>query len=358
MRHSLTESKATRERAGTRAGVSRRDRREGEAWTRTQRLKNWVLFWMIRVALVVADRLPRAVLLRVGRAAGRASHLVLARARATARTNLLLAYPGRDVGRVVRQCFVQAGENLGVSLLLRRNTLRARDLVQISVESAGVLQRALGRGRGVVFVSAHLGPYELIPAAIAELGLRPAIVVRESYDPRLNPLVDHHRWARGSEVIHRGDRRAPARILRALRGGRPVGFLPDLGGRVRSTIVDFLGQSVPWPEGPQRIAARMGSPILMGTLVPSVPGSSHRFSLDIVELDGHGQRTSAETLASALGRMVLSHPSQWLWMARPPIQEPQPPEAVTPTRSGSPERRRGYRSVIARESADELQSER
>jgi lauroyl/myristoyl acyltransferase len=101
---------------------------------------------------------------------------------------------------------------------------------------------------------------------VRELGLPAAIVVRESYDPALDAVVDAHRRARGITVIHRGAAGAAFRIVRALRSGLPVGFLPDLGGRVPSVALPFLGRPFPFPIGPQEIAVRAKAPVLVGTL--------------------------------------------------------------------------------------------
>jgi KDO2-lipid IV(A) lauroyltransferase len=173
----------------------------------------------------------------------------------------------------------------------------------------------LSEGRGAVFISAHLGPFELLPAAIAELGVCPAIVVRESYDPRLDAWVDHHRHSRGIVVIHRGAPGAAVRIVRALRAGQPVGFLPDLGGRVPQIPTNFLGRRTGFAVGPQQIAQRMGAPIVVGTLrrLPG-PGPRHTLSIERVETTG----TLAELtqrVARTLERAILDAGEDFPWMA-------------------------------------------
>lgn len=181
-------------------------------------------------------------------------------------------------------------------------------------ESHAALQRALAVGRGVVFVSAHLGPFELVAAMIAELGYRPAIVVRQSYDPRLDRWVDEHRIARGVEVIHRGSAGATRRILRALKSGRPVGFLPDLGGRVAKIPATFLGQEALLPVGPQRIASRFDIPVVIGTLQPGQ--STRPFRLEIRALPTDlGEERLTQRVADELSDAILRAPEHWPWMA-------------------------------------------
>jgi KDO2-lipid IV(A) lauroyltransferase len=296
--------------------------RLGGRWGPLQRLKNagWLL--AARAALAVADRLPVRWLLAAGRALGRLGALVLRGPRARAAEQARLALGVDDPRRFARDCFVRAGENLAWSLLLRRRGLRALDLVEVDADARRTLGSALGEGRGVVFVSAHLGPFELIAAAVAELGLSPAVVVRESYDPRLDPLVDRHRLERGVEVIHRGRPGAVRRIVRALDAGRPVGFLPDLGGRVQSVPVALLGQPVQLPVGPARIALGRRCPVLIGTLsrAPSravgMGAAAAPFRLRVERLAGEPcEARMTQRVADALGEAIRRAPAEWLWMA-------------------------------------------
>jgi len=302
-----------------------RDARTGKPWGLGQRLKNDALYLGVRAALRIVDRLPARLLLALGRGLGWAAYWLCPALRATARRNVTLALPERSESGLARGCFVRAGENLATSLLLRRARCRALELVQVGAPELALLRETLAEGRGAVFVSAHLGPFELVAAAVAELGYRPAVVVRESYDRRLDPVVDRHRTARGVEVIHRGRQGASSRIVRALRAGRPVGFLPDLGGRVPSQPGMLLGQPVEVPVGPQRVALRARSPVLVGTLAPldcrgEVPDTRPksalpRFGLRLCRLSEQDEEALGSRIFQTLSERVRASAEHWLWMA-------------------------------------------
>lgn len=292
------------------------DVREGGKWRPLQRAKNALIRYAIGAALACGDRMPPRVLLRLGRVIGSLACLLLQRARATALDNVRRVLPDVDARAHVARVFANAGENLGRCLLLRRRSFRALDAVAITGASWTIFREALDEGRGVVFVSAHLGPFELLPAAIRELGVRPAVVVRESYDPGLDSVVDAHRIARDLDVIHRGHPGAAAKIIRALRAGRPVGFLPDLGGRVLSHPSVFLGQKVAFPVGPQRIARRMGCPLLIGALGPTTTEQREPFAIQIERIDVRGtEEEVTHRVADSLTRSIARLSEHWLWMA-------------------------------------------
>lgn len=293
--------------------------RSGEPWTRTQGFKNDLIALAVRIGFRIADGVPEPWLVRTGCFLGRLSRFVLRSAYRHALSRALSIMPERHARRVARLCFERAGEHLALSLLLRRDGVRASRWVRISAAARDTLDRALSRGHGAVFVSAHLGPFELLAAMIAELGYQPSVVVRESYDPRLDEWVDAHRHLHRIGVIHRGDRGAAARIVRALRAGRPVGFLPDLGGRVPSTMVSFMGRQTEFPVGPQRIAQRIGAPLLVGWLARNATDrGGPPFEIRVVDVDARGDVDDvSQRVALVLERAILdATPEDWLWMAQ------------------------------------------
>jgi KDO2-lipid IV(A) lauroyltransferase len=295
-----------------------RDVRSGGTWTRAQALKNALIRCAVKALLFGLDRLPAAWLRALLRRTSGAMRRCLRGTLRAAQSHAALALPARQREEVVRACFERAGDNLALSLLLRRPAVRALDWVRVAPEVRAAFDDVLARGKGAIFVSAHLGPYELVAAAIAELGYEPAIVVRESYDPGLNDVVDAHRRLRGVDVIHRGHANAGFRILRALRAGRPIGILPDLGGRVPSIPVTFLGDVVAFPIGAAELAQRVSAPLVVGTLRRRRPtdDDARDFELMLAEIP---TTETAEVLTQRVARCletaILESPGDWLWMA-------------------------------------------
>jgi Kdo2-lipid IVA lauroyltransferase/acyltransferase len=282
---------------------------------------NLAVRWCVRAAIALADRLPAAWLEHIGGLIGDAAYHVFSLLRGQARRHAELALGAAHAAPVARRCFHNAGRHLGLTLLLRRPETRATDLVSVSHDALATLQAALAPGRGAIVVSAHLGPFEFIPAALEELGVATALVVRESHDPGLDPLIDAHRKARGSQVIHRGAAGAPSRIVHALAAGKALGLLPDIGASVESRPATLCGRRVLLPVGPQRLALRLGLPLLVGVLQPLAPAPrarAHgpRFALRIQRLTlASDEAAATEQIAGALSESILRAPDHWLWMA-------------------------------------------
>lgn len=292
------------------------DVRFGGRWTPIQRLKNDALYLLVRAALAIVDRLPPRALPRLGAALGR----VLARSsgglRRRTESALLSALGTSEHAAATLEA---AGRNLGWCLALRNPAFDPLSLVAVPERDLALLRESCDGGPGALVVSAHVGPFELLPAVVAALGIPTAVVVRESYDPRLDRHVDRHRVMRGSRVIHRGTGRAALQIRRALGRGEAVGLLPDLGGRLETIEVPWFGARAAFASGAMRLAARLDRPLLIATLARRGAG----YELSLAKLPHRADAAGmALEVARELEARVRATPSEWPWFAWRPIPSP------------------------------------
>jgi KDO2-lipid IV(A) lauroyltransferase len=251
------------------AGADSTDVRLGGRWTGRQRRKNdalWALAWL---ALAATRLLPLAVLRALGRGLGAVAYRLAGRARATAAANVARVYPALDpLARrdLVRTSFVTLGDALGETVALLREEDRRPPPLPLSDDARAVLDAAREAGHGVVFASAHLGPWECVAASLVRAGIPLTTIARESYDPRFSRLYERLRAACGVGVIWRGSPGAATRIVRTLRAGGVLGVPMDLRSRVPCRASPFLGHEAPTPIGPARIALRTGAAVVVGTL--------------------------------------------------------------------------------------------
>ncbi len=175
------------------------------------------------------------------------------------------------------------------------------------------------RDRPAIFLTAHLGNWNLTPVAAIRAGIVPTVIFRAQTNPRIEALFARVRAGLPWRSLEVGE--AARGMLRELEAGRAVGLLPDQrfeGGE----LVPFFGRPAPTPVAPARIAVRMGLPFVAARVV-RLEGC--RFEIRIeppLEPDPtiRDARERAFALTAALNRLfegwIRERPEQWLCAKR------------------------------------------
>ncbi len=299
------------------APANSNDLREGGRWTRRQAAKNLVLFHLARLALAALGRLPRSSLLRLGRGLGALCHGLLRGERRRAEANVELALPDLspdDRRALVARCFRALGAHLADAVALSsERTVAALPFEPGSLE---LLEEARREGRGVLFASAHLGPWERVAASIVRAGVPLVTLAREAYDPRLTRVLVALRERHGVRAIFRGGAGAALAIVRALRGGAVLGAPMDLASRVPSVVATFLGVPARTALGPARIALRTGSAVVVGSYAAGGVVRVTRVPLADLAATPQDEVRLTERINAELSLRILETPEDWPWMHR------------------------------------------
>jgi len=293
-----------------------RDLREGGRWSFAQRAKNDVLFVLAIGALAVAERLPARLLRAMGRALGLAAWALSPRLRRLALSNVARALPGMDAPArsvFVRRVYAELGVLLG-DVVATLDPGRPIEPLPFLPGSRECLEAAVAEGRGVVFASAHLGPWERVAASLVQAGVPLTVVAREPYDPRLASIYRRIRDARGVRTVYRGASGAGLALVRVLRRGGVLGIPMDLASRVPSVEVPFLGTPAPTPVGPARLAIRTGAAVVVGTVARGTDGS---LALSFVRIGGNSSEEDLTAqINEELSNRIRALPELWPWMHR------------------------------------------
>ncbi len=316
------------------------DVREGGRWTPAQRAKNDLLWLLASAAIALTSRLPPRHLRTAGVALGRLAHFLIPSARRLAVANVGVAFPELDPAarrELVARTYVTLGSYLGdaVSML---DPSRPIVPLPFAANAREALEDAIAEQHGVVFASAHLGPWERVAATLVACEVPFTAVAREAYDPRLTRLYDRLRGGRGLPTIYRGGPGAAAALLRTLRRGHVLGIPMDLASRVPSIDVPFLGHDAPTPVGPARLALRTGAAVVVGVPSPidrSADPAPAALELAITRIETRdlaatpeGEHTLTARINDALSARIRALPEAWVWMHP---RWPTPPRPRTTT---------------------------
>jgi KDO2-lipid IV(A) lauroyltransferase len=201
-------------------------------------------------------------------------------------------------------------------------------------EGAELIEAALGRPGGLIFMTPHLGSFEVAAQAYAERfgGRQPMTVLyRPARKARLRAFEDAAR-------ARPGLRTAPAslagvrQLLRALQSGQTVGLLPDqVPPQGLGVWAPFFGQPAYTMTLVARLARQTGATLLLawcerlpqgeGYVIHVAPPSHPLAALPVdsspagvvtVEAQ-HGLQASAAAINRSMETLVAACPSQYLW---------------------------------------------
>ena len=295
----------------------------------TKRLKRFLRYLGVRAVLAVVSALPLGPARRLGAGFGRLAFLVAGGERRKALKSLTRAFP--DKSDAERHALARASfRHLGMAAFEVGATTsldaRLEDLVRWAPEDRAVLEAALARGKGVVFVSGHVGNWELLARRIARAGYPSQSIAKETTDPRLTALVERFRAQGGVRSIWRGQEGAARAMLRALKGGEILGLLIDQDTRVQSVFVPFFGELAATPRAAADLALRTGAAVVVGFCQREEDG--YRLGCEEVAWSaGTDREADALGLTAALSERIEAAirraPEQWVWMhqrwkTRPP----------------------------------------
>lgn len=215
----------------------------------------------------------------------------------------------RAVFRTAARNFVDLARSPYVALADRARSTR---LVEGDWD---ILGEALGRDRGVIVVSAHLGPFDQIPAILAGRGLRVTALTTRTTGRRAFALATRLRRAHGVGVAE-PDRTVLRGLTRHLGGGGCVGLVADCDLVGTGTPVRFFGRPTTLPSVAVRLARTTGAPIVP-VFVRREPGGIAVSIRDAVVVERSGDPAGdvalgMEQIVLQLERAITRSPEQWV----------------------------------------------
>ena len=239
----------------------------------------------------------------------------------------------------VRRIALGAYENLGRSsieaaILPRLGPNAVLDKFE-GADDYDIVEEARSKGRGLIFVTGHLGNWELAGAYVAARGIPLDAIARRMKNPLFDRYLTETRSQIGMHVVH--DSEAVRRTPRSLREGRAVAFLSDQGVLgLASTFVPFFGRPAKTPRGPAVFALRLDVPVVFGAAVRQ-PSGKYRLVFERVAVEDTGDRDRdvdaiVARYTAALERWVRRYPEQYFWHHRRWRRQPPdtPPELREP----------------------------
>ncbi len=188
-------------------------------------------------------------------------------------------------------------------------------LDRLEVVGGEHFDEAAAHGKGIVFVSGHMGATEVAAAMAVLRGYRITSVAEPMKPDWLMEYLVLSRRRMGISLLPANG--SGVSLLRVLRRGGMAAFVIDAGiDRGGSVEVDFFGRRTTFPDGPARLSRLSGAPLVFGTAVRLSHGRYRAYVFPPLLPDrdadpnADAQRLT-QSLATMLESLVRRYPAQW-----------------------------------------------
>jgi len=286
------------------------------------RLAQRVLAASARLVARGAARLSPGAGRRLGAALGQLAFWALPGRRRVALANLAEAL-GSELDARARVKVAQANfRHLGVTAVecCRLFFGPPGDLLgRVRVEGVEHIKAALADGRGVFYLGAHFGNWELLAVAHRLTGFPLSVVVRPLDNPFLEALLTQGRERSQVRLIYK--RAAIRGVTTALARGECVGVLLDQNAGRHGVFVPFFGRPASTSRTLAVLALRTGAPVVPA-FIRRLPDGDHAVTIEpalpIVRTGDRERDVELNTarFTAVIERHVRAQPEQWFWVHR------------------------------------------
>jgi len=282
-----------------------------------------VLTMLLAVFRLLAA-LPLSFLQAMGRLSGRVVYALPGRYRQHLQRNARQA--GYADAAFARRAAAQSGAMIAE---LPKVWLRTRACLKKTVcQDMDVLQAALAERRGVLYLTPHLGCFEITARFLAAFGPI-TVMYRPPHKAALAPVMAQARNTSGLRAVP-ASRQGVRAFVQALRAGQAVGMLPDqVPGSGEGVWVPFFDAPALTMTLAGRLARQARVPVVLtaGERLPKGRGWRMHF-VRLPEPFPDDPAAMANLINRAMETLIRRFPEQYLWSYnryKHPAGAPPPP---------------------------------
>jgi Kdo2-lipid IVA lauroyltransferase/acyltransferase len=294
----------------------------------------WIQYAVAWTLIKTLGVLPRGMARSLAAVGARLLLFALPKLKKTAEFNLRLAFPEWTEAQR-RLTLKKMTRNLG---WMAAEFARMPSYTKENIESVVILDghenflAGHNRGKGVLYLTGHIGAWELSSFAHAWYGFPLHYMARPLDNKPLDEMVNRYRGLSGNKPIFKNE---SARVmLRILKEAGTVGILADQNTMPgEGVFVDFFGTPACTTTGIARVALHTDAAVVPGYAYWDENLRKYRLRFEPpVELvrTGDAERDVVENtqrFAKVIEEIVRKYPEQWVWIharwkARPKGEAP------------------------------------
>lgn len=290
-----------------------------------KRMKRSLRSALVGALVRVLARVPLRPALAIATVVARVAWFVARDTRRQMLAQLAIAFPEKAPAEreaIARASLVHLAWLAAEVVTLPRYRGRVAEYVGLAPGAGELIRAGIARGRGLVYVTGHVGNWELMAQRVPMLGFGVATIAKTTIDPGLNALIERTRAEGGVETLWREDPATARAMIRCFKQNKILGILIDQDTKVQGVFVPFFGRAAHTPRAAADLALRFRAPLVVGTCRRRGPrrGDGHEVSAVEVSYDADAPDREAEAVrltaacTAILEDAIRRNPSEWVWM--------------------------------------------
>lgn len=286
------------------------------------KLRRYYLYYIGRAAALIFTLIPLKAGLSIASALGALVFNILPRYRNLTIDNLRAAFGSEKSEAELRDIAKRVFQNLGKNAveLVNLPRLSKEDVRKyVRIANRERLDAAYAKGKGIIVLTAHLGSWEMMAAALRDYDCPGVTIGRRIYFKKYDEYLNYIRKSHDVEVIYRDD--SPRKMLKTLKQNWIVGIVADQDvDSVDGVFVNFFGRQAYTPAGPVGLARASGAVLLPVFIIREKCG--HTLFIDEpIELRDTGDKEAdliynTQKWSNVVESYIRKYPEQWVWMHR------------------------------------------
>ena len=267
--------------------------------------------------------IPFRVAQEIGKMTGLFAYLIPNNRKTVAYENIRASFGSdlseADAKKLLRKVYMHFGQMLFEIPHIFRLDLRNLNRYMM-IEGEENLRQAWKRGKGVLFLTAHLGNWEFMSAVGSLYFGNTAVVARRSDSASVDRVINELRSRFGAEIIPPQGAMRP--LIMALKHNKMIGILLDQNvDWYQGAFIPFLGRWACTNKGLALLARKTGTPVIPVFAVRDGNGRHRMVFEKEIELRKTGDKIrdiedNTALFNGMIERYVRKHPDQWLWFHR------------------------------------------
>jgi KDO2-lipid IV(A) lauroyltransferase len=284
-------------------------------------MKEWLEYAAVRVSLKFLQILPQGAARSLAAFVARGLYALSPKLRKTAEFNLRLAFPDWSedqradvIEKMTRNLGRMAAE---FARLPKYSAANIHDLVIL--EGHENFLQGHKQAKGVLYLTGHIGAWELSSFAHALYGYPLHYMARPLDNHKLDELVNRYRSLGGNQPIFKNE--SARSMLKVLKDAGTVGILADQNTMPQEGVfVDFFGTPACTTTGLARVALHTGAAVVPGYAYWDDGIKKYRLRFEPpVELTRTGDTErdifeNTQKFTSVIEAIIRKHPDQWVWV--------------------------------------------